>query len=238
VYSARDGDGPRLRFGSSGLLYRSNKLMFDHDSRSLWHQLTGEPVLGRAAAEPRPLVRLPSAVATWREWRERHPATTVVRLAPAYGARWGFVYEPGAADRKRAGVRFPVWPASDRLPRDEEVFGLRLATGAKAWPLERLLAAGVVNDVAAGQPIVLVAEPAGRAVRAFARGDRSFARVPGKGELTDQAGLPWRVTETALVPPAGSAASPLPRLAASHALWFGWYGLVPETELGLVSAAP
>ncbi|MEM8710999.1 MAG: DUF3179 domain-containing (seleno)protein, partial [Planctomycetota bacterium] len=40
----------RLRFGSSGLLYRSNKLMFDRSTETLWNQLTGRPVLGPRVA--------------------------------------------------------------------------------------------------------------------------------------------------------------------------------------------
>ena len=34
-------------FGSSGFLYRSNKLMFDRETHSLWNQFTGAPVQGR-----------------------------------------------------------------------------------------------------------------------------------------------------------------------------------------------
>jgi hypothetical protein len=33
-------------FGSSGFLYRSNKLMCDQRSNSLWNQFTGKPVVG------------------------------------------------------------------------------------------------------------------------------------------------------------------------------------------------
>ena len=36
-----------FEFGSSGLLYRSNKLMFDRQSDSLWNQFTGKPVVGK-----------------------------------------------------------------------------------------------------------------------------------------------------------------------------------------------
>ena len=39
--------GGRLRgFGTSGLLYRSNKLMFDEETMSLWSTLEGKPVVG------------------------------------------------------------------------------------------------------------------------------------------------------------------------------------------------
>ncbi|MGR3292329.1 MAG: DUF3179 domain-containing (seleno)protein, partial [Paracoccaceae bacterium] len=36
-------------FGSSGFLYRSNKLMFDRETNSLWNQFTGKPVVGPLA---------------------------------------------------------------------------------------------------------------------------------------------------------------------------------------------
>ena len=46
LYSAADENGERLMFGTSGLLYRSNKLMFDRATQSLWSNLTGEAVVG------------------------------------------------------------------------------------------------------------------------------------------------------------------------------------------------
>jgi hypothetical protein len=46
VFDGRASDGQTYTFGSSGFLYRSNKLMFDRQTRTLWNQLTGEPVLG------------------------------------------------------------------------------------------------------------------------------------------------------------------------------------------------
>ena len=42
-------DGRRLTFGTSGLLYRSNKLMFDHETKSLWNTFEGVPVVGELA---------------------------------------------------------------------------------------------------------------------------------------------------------------------------------------------
>ena len=45
MYSAKQ-NGNRVLFGTSGLLYLSNKLMFDRDTNSLWRQFTGEPVVG------------------------------------------------------------------------------------------------------------------------------------------------------------------------------------------------
>ena len=41
--------GEDVTFGTSGFLYQNNKLMYDRQTRTLWNQLTGEPVLGPSA---------------------------------------------------------------------------------------------------------------------------------------------------------------------------------------------
>ncbi len=40
-------DGERVQFGTSDFLYRSNKLMFDRKTETLWHQFRGVPTVGR-----------------------------------------------------------------------------------------------------------------------------------------------------------------------------------------------
>ena len=42
--TAVEGRARPFVFGSSGFLYRSNKLMFDRETNSLWNQFTGKPV--------------------------------------------------------------------------------------------------------------------------------------------------------------------------------------------------
>ena len=42
-------DRQHIRFGTSGLLYRSNKLIFDRETKSLWNTFEGVPVIGRLA---------------------------------------------------------------------------------------------------------------------------------------------------------------------------------------------
>ena len=229
--------GDETTFGTSGLLYRSNKLMFDRRTRTLWANLTGEPVLGPLAAEPRALEMLPLTVTTWAAWRRDHPDTTVLALEADRGWRHGYDYRPGAADARRAGVSFPVPARSRLLPDQEEVYGLRLAGAVKAYPVRALVAAVVVNDALAGEPVVLHAEPGSGAVRAFRRGGERFAAGPAPGELVDGLGRLWRVTEEALVP-AEPVAPPLPRLPGNLAWWFGWFAFYPQTEVYSPPAPP
>ena len=73
-----------LTFGTSGLLYRSNKLMFDHETRSLWNTFEGVPVVGALAGSGVQLAPHAVVTTTWGEWHRRHPATTVLFLDTGY----------------------------------------------------------------------------------------------------------------------------------------------------------
>lgn len=228
LYSTATPGGEPYTLGTSGLLYRSNKLMFDTQTLTLWSNLNGEPVVGRLAATQARLEMLPMTLTTWGEWTRRHPGTTVIDLdwARERYATFGFSYRPGAADRARAGVSFPVWLASDALERDAEVYTLRVGEATKAWALSPLLERGLLHDEVGGVALVLVAEESG-AVRAYRSGGRRFTRsVAG---LTDERGAVWRLAESGLV--AEATGETLPRAAGHVAFWFGWYGFYPETEL-------
>jgi hypothetical protein len=226
--TSRPGGGSRT-FGTSGLLYRSNKLMIDRDSGSLWSNLTGEAVLGSAAAAAERLEPLPVTVARWGAWMRAHPDTTVMAIDPALGRRYGFLYDEGAADRERTGVSFPVWQQDDRLSPRTEVLALRVGGRPKAYELEAVRRQGAVNDALGDTRVVVVADEDG-AVRAYLRGDQELAHADTPGVLLDTTGGRWRMDEDALHPLDGDA-RPLARLPAHVAFWFGWYGIYPETEL-------
>lgn len=233
AYSGRSPAGDRWTFGTSGLLYRSNKLMVDRQTWTLWSQLTGEPVLGNMANTPLRLDLVPVTVTTWGEWRAAHPDTTVTKLDPSFGQRWGYDYRPGAADRRREGVSFPVWQKSNALPAKEEIYGLRLGAKTKAWRIGRVVQERIVHDRLGDVDLVLVGDPESGAVRAYRREGRSFQAGASSGELRDETGRIWKITEEALVPaPAeGESAASLPRVPGVVAFWFGWYGFYPETEV-------
>lgn len=230
LYDASMPGGGRFWFGTSGLLYRSNKLMLERESRSLWSNLTGQPVVGSQVGSGLELPVLPMTRTSWSEWLERHPSTTVLDLGPLRGTfsrRYGFDYRPGQANRAREGVAFPVWLKSSRLERGAEVYTLLVAGTPKAYPLDRLYAEGVVNDSLGGVELVLVADGESGAVRAFERRGRAFA-AGADGALVDQTGGSWRVLEEGL---AADGQPTLPRVAGHVAYWFGWYAFYPQTEI-------
>ncbi len=235
-YLTRTPNGGAHRFDTSGLLYRSNKLMVDRQSRTLWSNLTGEPVFGRLARIPDGLQMLPGTLTTWESWLLENPQTTVLDLKAIreqMRPRYSYDYRPGAAESSRRGVSFPVWVKSDALERDAQVFALRLGGAAKAYPVERVLETGVVNDQIGPESVLLVGDASSGSVRAYRRGDLEF-QWSDDGWLEDQRGGRWVAEEQGLRSLDGPQTSPvLERLPGHVALWFGWYGFYPQTEVWL-----
>jgi hypothetical protein len=234
LYSGKAEAGTVRTFGTSGLLYRSNKLMYDRQTYTLWSNITGEAVVGRLAGGDLKLDVLPMTVTTWEEWLQSHPDTEVLDLKEVERSLahlpYKFPYKPGAADTARRGVEFPVWQKNDRLDRNTEIFALQINGAAKAYPLARVDQLGVINDELGGESLVLVGHPESGAVRAYAGGGLTFRRGEASDQVVDESGGVWRVTEAALEPEA--AGEPLARLAQGHnAYWFGWVGFYPQTQV-------
>ena len=122
--------GRHFTFGTSGLLYRSNKLMFDEETNSLWNTFGGEPVIGSLAETGLRLTTRAVVTTTWGEWRRTHRSTTVLSLDTGYNRD----YSEGAAYRGYFGtdeLMFPVNASDTRLTNKEEIVTLRLRDTAQ-----------------------------------------------------------------------------------------------------------
>ena len=237
MYST-DIDGERVEFGTSGMLYRSNKLMYDRRTNTLWNQFTGVPAAGPLAGTGARLDLLPVVTTTWGEWFKAHPDTTVLDVETGlypgrfYQSEWEsrsiyFNY------RESPMTMFPVWQSSDELATKNHVIGLSIGHQAKAYPLETLRKERVVNDEVGGLPLVVVTT-GHLGSRAYERGERTF--LPGQGDnpdtsvIADSDGQTWRVEEDALVN-LNDTSLRLLRIPSHNAYWFGWYSFYPGTEI-------
>ena len=116
------------------MLYRSNVLMYDKESESLWSQIKGEAVTGELTGTA--LEVLPSTLTTWKRWRKQHPATRVLSLDTGYSRNY-------ASDpyldyyKQQSGFRsfFKLGPGEKEK---ELVAGVVVAGRAYAYPLELL----------------------------------------------------------------------------------------------------
>ena len=241
MYSTRIeelGGGP-IEFGTSGLLYRSNKLMYDRATNTLWRQFVGEPVVGPLANSGIKLEVFPVTVTTWAAWSEMHPDTTV--LSQHTGVYPAGTYLPETNPRAiyydyfaRSDTMFPVWLRDDALPTKESVLGVLVRGVPKAYALRDLAANPVVNDTIAGAPVVVISSPFTGSARAYLRQGVEFVRVPQLTDIGDTVadveGRQWRITEEALVRTDDPTIT-LSRLPTHMAFWFGWYASYPNTLL-------
>lgn len=224
--------GVRRTFGTSGLLYRSNKLMFDAETMSLWSTLEGGPVVGPLAGSGLRLQYVPVVTTTWAEWRRDHPETSVLSLDTGHERD----YSEGAAYREYFSsdrLMFRVPFTDKRLQNKDEILGLLLPAhggGRQAVALSAafLLKHPVYHAAFEGQRLVILTSPKG-ANRVYDSGPHEFAAWQGETRVADRKGQFWKVTEDALISEATGAR--LARRAAFRAFWFGWHAQFPDTEL-------
>ena len=222
-------EGVRHRLGTSGFLYRSNKLMYDRATQSLWSTMLGAPVVGPLAGKGIVLESGPVVTTTWGEWRRRHPGTLVLSLDTGHRRD----YAEGAAYRDYFAtdeLMFSVPVLDTRLKNKDEVFTLRLADHPEA-PLAIsagfLAATPVHHDAIEGTALVVLTDPSG-ANRAYASEDVTFTRYDGDRSVEDGSGMIWTMDEHALIAEDGRV---LRRIPAQRAFWFGWHAAFPSTRL-------
>ena len=238
MYSARVNGEPTT-FGTSGLLYRSNKLMYDRATESLWNQFTGEPVIGPLERDGESLEFFPSELTTWELWAAAHPDTTVISDATGVYASTFYLPEsdPNAIYYEyfnTPGAMFPIANSDGALRTKEMVMGIEIGGAAKAYAIDQVRSERVINDVVGGVNIVVIGASDSQAARAYQRGELTFRLGAGNGGLPtlleDASGVDWQVTEDALISevPGGPW---LARIPSVTSFWHGWFSFHPDTAL-------
>jgi hypothetical protein len=164
------GDRP-VELRTSGLLVRSNKVMFDLHTFSVFDTFTGRALSGPLGDEGVQLEQVSVVTTTWDEWRTAHPETTII--AEDGGLGRSYPLDP-LGGRDDDGPIFPIGEVDPRLPVQEPVLGvvidgataiafpvvaarLALQAGAavEAWGVRVILEAGGLRATdTAGAPLV------------------------------------------------------------------------------------
>ncbi len=108
---------PILR--TSGLLIRSNKVMYDLNTYSVFDTFRGNAVNGPLAEKNVALLQAGVVTTEWGEWKAAHPDTTVLEESLALGRDFDF-----RNNRDANGPIFPIGDVDPRLPVQEDIVGL------------------------------------------------------------------------------------------------------------------
>ncbi len=221
-------EGKNYNLGTSGFLYRSNKLMYDKATQSLWNTIEGKPVIGPLIQSNIELNSHSVVTTTWGEWKKIHPDTKVLSLKTGHRRN----YDEGAAYYDYFStdqLMFNVPELDRRLLNKDEVLIIR-ADGYQADPLAisaKFLKRNRVyqNKIGTTKFVVLTDKTGGN--RVYESRNYKFKKWVDN-RLKDKNGQLWEVEEERLVSPDGTI---LKRLPYHRIFWFAWYNTYKQTRL-------
>lgn len=220
--------GARHQLGTSGFLFRSNKLMYDKATQSMWSTTWGRPVLGPLAGKGIQLKQGHVVTTTWGEWRRRHPDTLVLSLDTGHERDYGegVAYQNYFATQQ---LMFTVPKDDNRLRNKDEVLALRFGQSDDTLAIHDryLLRNPVYHNKVGPQQFVVFTDRTG-ANRVYETKGLRFHRYDGDRQVQDSRGQTWTLTEDALQSRSGQL---LKRLPARRAFWFGWVAAHADTRL-------
>jgi len=138
-------DGQTLRFGVSGLLRRSDLVMWDSATDSLWQQVTGEAIVGEFAGTT--LSPISTSIVSFRQFADGFPDGQSLAAESGRGRNsyQGNPYVGYSSENAPIG-RFFTGDPDPRLPALSRVVGVTTPTNARAYPFAEVSQVGVVND--------------------------------------------------------------------------------------------
>jgi hypothetical protein len=211
--------------------WRNGVMVMKGKDGTVFSCLTGVGVEG-----PRKGTRLeprPTLVSDWGFWQKRYPQSVAYFMYDKYKPV-DLPTEVNEDSRKSRG------PADGRLPADTMVLGVWDGKQARAYPLDVLEKAGVIQETANGQPRVVLWYGPTRTAAAYRQpfgtsglaGDAGWVfKVDPKAEeatpfVDERTGSHWDVT--------GRTAEGGPRLAwldSVQVKWFAWAAEYPDTSI-------
>jgi hypothetical protein len=237
-------DGAVLDFGTSGKLYKSDLVMYDRQTHSLWAQMEGRAIVGDRAGTRLKLV--PANTVAFEEWRTAHPAGKVLSRETGHGRSYG--NNPYANYDQPTSQPFLFDGRPDpRRPPKERVVGVKLGEVARAYPWPLLEKRRVVHDEVAGQPLVVFyaagtlsalddtdmrqSRPVGATgvFRPVAGGRRLTFEAAADGFRDRETGTVWNLLGHAVRGPlAGQRLAAVPHV---DAFWFAWAAFNAATSI-------
>lgn len=237
-------DGEALRFGVSGLLRKSDLVMWDDATTTLWQQITGEAVVGELAGTRLDIIS--TAIVSYGDAKESFPDALSLATDTGFGIDYGAnPYE--AYSSSNQPFLFDDDP-DPRFPALSRVVGVNVDGVDKAYPFELISEKGAVNDVLGDTPIAVlwggetadaldastVAE--GQAIGSGIAFDRTVGgqtltfSTSGEDLFTDaETSSTWNLLGQAVDGPL--AGEQMDTVSHRNEFWFAWASFFPDGDV-------
>jgi len=149
-------DGETVTFGVSGLLRKSDLVMYDRKSETLWQQFTGKAIVGDRAGDELKVV--PSQLVSFRQFVENYPDGTVLSRDTGHNRPYGQNPYAGYDDVDQSPFAYDG-PTDDRLPPKEKVVAVSQDGSHKAYPHSITKEKRVIHDTMRDRPLVVFHAP-------------------------------------------------------------------------------
>jgi hypothetical protein len=211
-----------------------NEVFKDAETGTRWQQSSLEAISGPMKGEH--LQLYPFLLTSWEEWLRLHPDTLVLKPLPGYAERIAAKnaqLRAGYSPSKSAPA--DVVHRDDRLKAYTKIIGLTVGDASRAFPLEALDRARIVNEELGDLPILVVHQPKSDTTTAFvarANGQRlTFEEAnAGATELIDrETRSRWDSYGTCTSGKLKGAQ--LEMLIMEPEYWFAWSEFHPKTTI-------
>lgn len=227
----RHVDGEVLDFSNTSALYESDLVMVDRNTGSYWWQVAGEAIVGPLTGTT--LTPLPSSVARWEDWRQLHPDSRVLSRETGFDRPYDndpFVNYSEQIDDGRFPFQVGDPARDERLAASTMVVGVELDDVNRIYPLP--IKDGVINDVVADTPVVLLTASDGETATVFSPihdGDRLQFEATDEGYVDSATGSVWSAAGEAISGTLeGQRLSAVP---SRTTFWFAYIAAFPDAEL-------
>lgn len=244
-------DGRLLDFGTTGMLRKSDLVMYDRQTETWWQQFTGEAIVGELLGHE--LTQVPAQIVAFETFRTAHPDGEVLSRETGHSRAYGRNPYRGydAIDNSPFLLDDPADP---RLPAMERVLSVSQGGVDRLYPFSLFRERPLIHDRVADTPVIVMSRygtlsaldresiAASRAIHSANAFDR---RLDGDvlafelrdGEIVDTTTESrWNLLGQALAGPL--AGRQLRALPGGVHFAFAWLAFRPDSEIYRSEATP
>lgn len=240
-----DGEKLLLDFGTSGMLRKSDLVMWDRQTETWWQQLSGEGIVGKLAGAQ--LTMVPSLLISFEEFTESYPDGKVLSTETGTLRNYGANPYERYDDLDIEQPRLFDGEVDDRLPAMERVIDITVDNKHRIYPLTVIQEEGVINDEPFGKPVVIFHQAGtvsvldtpdireGRDVGTVSvfdpvvDGQRLTFKKTNDGFIDNETGTRWNITGKAVE--GELEGHQLPWIFHGNHFAFAWLAFNPESEI-------